>query len=72
MSPFTITPPATLPEPTSSPVPGPALLQDVVEIGLLLPADWATALLELAKKRQETVGQILRSFIGQALVACEK
>jgi hypothetical protein len=42
--------------------------QDVVEIGLLLPADWATALMDLAKVRQQSVGQILRTFIGRALV----
>jgi hypothetical protein len=50
---------------------GPSSLNDVVEIGLLLPADWAAALIELSKKRQETVGQILRSFIGRGLVAGE-
>ncbi len=42
--------------------------EDVVEIGLLLPASWATALMELSTKRQESVGQLLRSVIGQALV----
>jgi hypothetical protein len=40
---------------------------EVVEIGLLLPTEWATALLELSKKRQESIGQILRSIIRHAL-----
>jgi hypothetical protein len=42
--------------------------EDVVEIGLLLPAHWAVALVELSKKRHESVGQLLRAVIGQALV----
>jgi hypothetical protein len=41
---------------------------EVVEIGLLLPRDWATALVELSKKRQQSVGLILRSIIKHALV----
>jgi hypothetical protein len=41
---------------------------DVVEIGLLLPAEWADALLELSKKRRVSVGQMLRSIIRQALI----
>ena len=41
---------------------------DVVEIGLLLPAHWAIALVELSKQRRESVGQLLRALIGQALV----
>jgi hypothetical protein len=40
---------------------------DVVEIGLLLPAPWANALMELSETRKQTVGQILRSMIGHAL-----
>jgi hypothetical protein len=44
------------------------MTDDVVEIGLLLPAEWAGALLELSKKRQESVGQLLRAFIGRALI----
>jgi hypothetical protein len=42
--------------------------EDVVEIGLLLPAHWAVALVELSKDRQESVGQFLRALIGRALV----
>ena len=41
--------------------------QEVVEIGLLLPTDWAVALVKLSEKRQETVAQILRSLIERAL-----
>ena len=40
---------------------------DVVEIGLLLPANWAHALVALSRQRQQSVGQILRGLIGQAL-----
>jgi hypothetical protein len=40
---------------------------DVVEIGLLLPVNRAEALLELAKQRQQSVAQILRSLIDRAL-----
>lgn len=39
----------------------------VVEIGLLLPANRATALMNLAKTRQESVGQVLRKLIEREL-----
>jgi hypothetical protein len=39
----------------------------VVEISLLLPTDWADDLVALSKERGQSVGQILRSMIGQAL-----
>ena len=41
---------------------------DVVEIGLLLPASWADALLEMSRRRRQSVGQILRGLIDRALV----
>ena len=41
---------------------------NVVEIGLLLPADWAVALVDLAKKRHQSVGELLRMYIGHALI----
>jgi len=41
---------------------------EVVEIGLLLPASWADALLEMSKRRRQSVGQLLRSMIDRALV----
>jgi hypothetical protein len=41
---------------------------DVVEISLLLPSEWADALVELSNARQESVGQILRSIIRHALI----
>jgi hypothetical protein len=41
---------------------------EVVEIGLLLPASRVHALIELSKKKQQSVGQILRSLIDHALV----
>jgi hypothetical protein len=40
---------------------------DVVEIGLLLPMNWANRLFELSQKRHESVAQILRGIIGNAL-----
>jgi len=40
---------------------------DVVEVGLLLPTDWAVALVKLSEKRQQTVAQILRSLVERAL-----
>jgi hypothetical protein len=40
---------------------------DVVEIGLLLPANRADALLELSKRRHQSVAQILRGLIDRAL-----
>jgi hypothetical protein len=39
----------------------------VVEIGLLLPANRAAALLQLAKERHESVGQVLRKLIEREL-----
>lgn len=41
---------------------------EVVEINLLLPSSWADALLEMSKRRGQSVGQILRSLIDRALV----
>jgi hypothetical protein len=41
--------------------------QQVVEIGLLLPANWATALIELSRIRQTSVAQILRASVAQTL-----
>lgn len=46
-----------------SPSPG-----DVIEISLLLPTSWAEALLDLSKRRRQSVGQLLRSLIDHALV----
>jgi hypothetical protein len=40
---------------------------DVVEIGLLLPANRADALVELSKRRHQSVAQILRGLIDRAL-----
>jgi hypothetical protein len=46
---------------------GPTPFGDVVEIGLLLPANRADALLELSKQRQQSIGQILRAMIDREL-----
>ena len=40
----------------------------VVEIGLLLPADWADALLEMSKRKHQTIGQLVRGMIDRGLV----
>jgi hypothetical protein len=40
---------------------------DVVEISLLLPSQWANDLMELSRERRQSVAQILRSMIGHAL-----
>ena len=40
---------------------------EVVEIGLLLPAHRAEALLALSRQRHQSIGQVLRSLIDQAI-----
>ena len=45
---------------------------DVVEIGLLLPTSRVNALIELSKKKHQSVGQILRGLIDRALVDGER
>ena len=40
-------------------------LPQVVEVGLLMPAHWAAALIELSKVRQVSVAQILRASVAQ-------
>ena len=42
---------------------------DVVEIALLLPSNRAEALIDLARRRRQSVGQILRQLIDVALEA---
>jgi hypothetical protein len=46
---------------------GNSTLNDVVEVGLLLPTDWMADLVVLARKRQQSVGELLRNCIGRAL-----
>ena len=41
---------------------------DVIEIGLLLPTSRVNALIELSKKKHQSVGQILRGLIDRALL----
>jgi hypothetical protein len=53
---------------TSAPQPSMATSPDVVEIGLLLPTSRVNALIELSKKKHQSVGQILRGLIERALV----
>jgi hypothetical protein len=42
---------------------------EVVEINLLLPVRRAEALIDLSRRRRESVGQILRQLIDRALTA---
>ena len=44
---------------------------EVVEIALLLPTQRVEALVALAEKRRQSVGQILRRLIDRALAADE-
>lgn len=50
---------------------GPSLFKDsasdVVEIALLLPTKRAEALIDLSRRRRQSVGQILRQLIDGAL-----
>jgi hypothetical protein len=48
-------------------LPSSSELPQVVEVGLLMPAHWATALIELSKMRQVSVAQILRASVAQTL-----
>lgn len=41
---------------------------DVVEISLLLPTAWADALLEMSRRKRQSVGQIVRGMIDRGLV----
>lgn len=45
----------------------PRISDAVVEIGLLLPAKRAEALLALSRQRRQSVGHLLRGLIDQAL-----
>jgi hypothetical protein len=40
---------------------------EFVEVGLLLPASWASTLMELSRRRSQSVGQILRGMIDRGL-----
>ena len=51
----------------NAPLSGNSSSTNVVEIGLLLPTDWAVALVNLAKKREQSVGELLRISIGREL-----
>ena len=45
---------------------------DVIEVSLLLPADRAEALMNLARHRHETVGEVLRTMIDSANIPYEQ
>ena len=48
-----------------------AVADDVVEIGLFLPTHRAEALIALSRQRRQSVAQILRGLIDQAIAAPE-
>ena len=45
----------------------PVSTESVVELGILMPAQRAKDLVELARRRRQTVGEILRDLINQEL-----
>ena len=67
MSPLGLCPVSAPIHDTSASNCGSQVRQDVVEIGLLLPAEWAAGLIELSVKRKQSVGQLLRSLVERAL-----
>ena len=67
MSLFTMSPPTALPPPLTASKSGDPADNQVVEISLLLPVQWAQDLLTLSQERGQSVGQILRAMIGQGL-----
>lgn len=46
---------------------GTAAQAEIVEIGLLIPQAWAHALVKLASRRNQSVGQILRTLVDHEL-----
>lgn len=56
----------------SAPKHGRAPFGDVVEIGLLLPASRVEALVELSRQRHQSVAQLLRTLIDDALSADDR
>jgi len=67
MSAFTSSPPVAAIDDITGSLSCKMVPSEVVEIGLLLPTDWAVALVKLSEKRQQSVAQILRSLIERAL-----
>jgi hypothetical protein len=57
---------------TSASQGGESPVPEVVEISLLLPRSRVNALIELSRKKQQSVGQLLRSLIDQAIRAEEQ
>jgi hypothetical protein len=52
-------------------IPDKTVLEDVVEVALLLPADRLEALVALSRRRRQSVGQILRGLIDRALASSD-
>lgn len=45
------------------------LSEDVVEVGILLPANRAADLIQVARSRRESVGHLIRRLIDQELAS---
>ena len=45
--------------------------EDVVEIGILLPANRAADLIQIARSRQESVGHMIRKLIDTELATAQ-
>ena len=67
MSMIAISPPSALRHDAVASNLGSARPDDIVEVSLLLPSQWANELIELSRERRQSVGQIIRSMIGHAL-----
>jgi hypothetical protein len=67
MSMLAISPPAAPIRDAAAETLGSPWGNDVVEISLLLPSEWANELIALSQERRQSVAQILRSMIGHAL-----
>lgn len=51
-----------------SPISPLEIADDVVEIGILLPANRAADLIQMAKSRRESVGHMIRAMIDRELL----
>jgi hypothetical protein len=67
MSMLTSGPSALAIESVPGSLPSEIMPPEVVEVGLLLPKDWALALVKLSARRQQTVAQLLRSLVERAI-----
>ncbi len=67
MTPSTTIPPSAWRRDRGASELGSPRLDDIVELSLLIPSQWANDLMELSQERGQSVGQLLRAMIGRAL-----